>query len=257
MLQETDKLPQMCQVRMSTYEGGGCKASVTCSDGVKREYNDWNVCYVGGRQFFTDPAIGDFSITWTDGGRGLGSPILQVKSVKDWSEWDVSSLSSDYIKEKDYNARPETNMCYRVNAYDSHFNYDYICGVPKVGSKGAGIQADKPVNDRGYAPGWCGMHVVQHQKPNPATDRYRFDITLKDHNGKAIGEVLGAVADKPIEVFSKLPYVFILTGGNVDSDAVLFDYAGQHWGSNDQGHHCDFGAYDNGARQGDCGFSCD
>ncbi len=39
----------------------------------------------------------------------------------------------------------------------------------------------------GFTPGWCGTHVVQHQKPDPAKDNYKFDISLFDHVGVPIG----------------------------------------------------------------------
>lgn len=70
--------------------------------GVK-EYNPggagWNVCFVGGRQYFTDPRIGDFSITFTkrDGteGEGLTDPVLQVKDIGNWQEIPVSEAAQD------------------------------------------------------------------------------------------------------------------------------------------------------------------
>ncbi|KAF2105788.1 hypothetical protein BDV96DRAFT_591868 [Lophiotrema nucula] len=112
-----------------------------------------------------------------------------------------------------------------------------------------------------YAPGWCGVHVTQYQKneedvnPNP---NYRLDITIFDSQGETIGGVQFADAptDVNVNVDSKLPYVLLVKTGAVDDDAVLFAYADQSWGSNDQEHHCDFGSYDSGKRQGDCGFSC-
>ena len=67
-------------------------------------------------------------------------------------------------------------------------------------------------------------------------------------------------ADAPsgqgVGVTSALPLVLIVTAQNVDDDAVLFAYGDQSWGSNDQPHQCNFGAYDSGKREGDCGFSC-
>lgn len=54
---------------MRTRNGGNCFAIITCKDGGQRDYNagesDWSSCWVGGRQYFTDPRIGDFSITFT------------------------------------------------------------------------------------------------------------------------------------------------------------------------------------------------
>lgn len=96
--------PQMCSVSMETRDGANCKAVVTCDDGTK-EYNangqTWNVCYVGGRQYFNDPRIGEFSITFQekDGanqGEGLTTPKLQVKYIGDWQEFPVNDLAEEY-----------------------------------------------------------------------------------------------------------------------------------------------------------------
>jgi hypothetical protein len=98
--------PQMCKVYMETTDGANCYAKVECDDGV-REYNEgkagWNVCYLGGRQFFTDPRIGEFSITFAEKDRypaqGLTGPRLQVKNVGDWMELDVTALGGEYEKD--------------------------------------------------------------------------------------------------------------------------------------------------------------
>ncbi|KAF1913268.1 hypothetical protein BDU57DRAFT_541919 [Ampelomyces quisqualis] len=99
--------PDMCSVKMETKDGGHCKATVECHEGGRLEYNPkgegWNVCFVGGRQYFNDPRIGDFSITFTekDGhnqGEGLTTPVLQVKQFKDWLAIPVNSLAAKYAK---------------------------------------------------------------------------------------------------------------------------------------------------------------
>lgn len=112
-----------------------------------------------------------------------------------------------------------------------------------------------------YVPGWCGLHVTQYQKHEPnsnPTGDYKLDITIKDAAGGIIGGTTGAVAKAGVgvPVDSRLPLVLIVTAQNVDNDPLLFKYAGQSWGSNDQAHHCNFGAYENGNRDGDCGFTC-
>ena len=38
-------------------------------------------------------------------------------------------------------------------------------------------------NPAGYSTGWCGVHVTQHQKPDPSKDNYTFDIYLRDAAG--------------------------------------------------------------------------
>lgn len=112
-----------------------------------------------------------------------------------------------------------------------------------------------------YAPGWCGLHVTQYQKNEPdsnPTGNYLLSITIFDAEQQQIGHVekADAPSGQSVNLDSALPWVLITTAQNVDDDAVLFDYADQHWGSNDQEHHCNFGAYDSGKREGDCGFSC-
>ena len=112
-----------------------------------------------------------------------------------------------------------------------------------------------------YTPGWCGVHVTQFQKneadSNP-TGNYLLSVTIFDAAQKQIGQVekVDAPSGQGVNVDSVLPYVLIVTAQNVDDDAVLFAYADQSWGSNDQPHHCNFGAYDSGKREGDCGFTC-
>lgn len=118
--------------------------------------------------------------------------------------------------------------------------------------------AANPPHWGSFVPGWCGLHVIQYQKPDPAVDNYSLDVEIFDSKGNSIGKV--EYADAPagvgVGVTSALPYVLIVTAQNIDDDAVLFAYADQNWGSNDQDHHCNFGAYDSGSRQGDCGFTC-
>ena len=102
--------------------------------------------------------------------------------------------------------------------------------------------------------------MTQHQKnePDNPSGNYKLDIQIKDAGGAPIGGVGGADAptNQGVGVTSQLPAVLIVTTGAVDDDAVLFDYNGAHWGSNDQAHACNFGAYDSGKREGDCGFTC-
>ncbi|KAL9042181.1 MAG: hypothetical protein Q9180_000780, partial [Flavoplaca navasiana] len=103
------------------------------------------------------------------------------------------------------------------------------------------------------------------QKINPAGDpatdpeaHYRLDITVYYNNQDKIGEVLGAEAPagKAVNVNSKLPFVLLVTAQEEDADPVLFDYANKHWAYADVAHGCNFGQFDAGDREGDCGFSC-
>ena len=64
------------------------------------------ICNSGGRQFFTDPRIGDFSITFAerDGagqGEGLTTPNLQLAYVNNWQEFPVHDLAVEFYKHRD------------------------------------------------------------------------------------------------------------------------------------------------------------
>lgn len=85
-----------------------------------------------------------------------------------------------------------------------------------------------------------------------------MDVTLFDSNEDKIGEVLGAdaPAGKAVEVTGKLPHVMLVTAQKVDEDPVLFSYAGENWAYADAAHQCNFGGFESGNREGDCGFSC-
>ncbi|PVH96805.1 hypothetical protein DM02DRAFT_674542 [Periconia macrospinosa] len=101
---DLEKYPNHCKIYMDTRDGSKCYAEVECKDG-KRSYNKdragWNVCYVGGRQFFNDPRIGEFSITFTrkdskEEGEGLVAPVLQLKNVGNWMEYPVTDFASEW-----------------------------------------------------------------------------------------------------------------------------------------------------------------
>ncbi|KAL8649509.1 MAG: hypothetical protein Q9226_005556 [Calogaya cf. arnoldii] len=109
--------------------------------------------------------------------------------------------------------------------------------------------------------GWCGVHITQYQRnqgPGLNTENYRFDVILYDGDQELIAELelLSIPSGQSQQVGSPLPYTFGVTAPNLDDDAVYMSYNGQSWGSNDQDHHCNFGAYDGGKRDGDSGFSC-
>lgn len=126
--------------------------------------------------------------------------------------------------------------------------------MPKIGKAGGGIDSNAPTNDKGYAPGWCGFHVTQFQKPDPSKDSYSLEVALKDANENQIGGV--GRSGPSVSLTSKLPLTLEIKTGGVDADPVSFAYGSQSWDSNDSAR-CKVGAYDNGKREMDCGFTCD
>lgn len=128
------------------------------------------------------------------------------------------------------------------------------CGIPKVGKGGGQFDSNAPTNDRDLAPGWCGVHVIQYQKPDHSKDAYSLEVPrLNDENENEIGSFakVGPIAS----VTSKLPLTLEFKTGGVDADPVSFAYGGQAWDSNDSGRFS-VGKYHSGRRQIDCGFTC-
>ncbi|KAI4207531.1 MAG: hypothetical protein LQ346_000463 [Caloplaca aetnensis] len=250
--------PTMCSVNLSTKKGGNCHADVTCADGQKRDYDNWSACYHEGVNTFNDPGIGPFSVVYTkkddDCGDGLCAPLLALEYVGNWFKFDVDALAAAAQD----NANSATlckvgcdaptpasepnseNICQRTNTYNNDGVISAQCGVPAVGKNyGPGeLDSQGPTNEQGYAGPWCGVHVIQYQKKNPAGDpatdpeaQYHMDVKIFDHNEDPIGEVLGAEAKagQAVGVTGKLPYVMLVTAQNVDEDPVLFAYADQSW----------------------------
>lgn len=129
----------------------------------------------------------------------------------------------------------------------------WFCGVPKIGKGGAGLDSNGPVNDRGYRPGTCNIHVKQFQKPDPSKDKYQIEISaVTDENETKIGGVGKSGPDVTLK--SKLPKSIRVWTLAVDKDPVKFHYGEQKWTSDDG--NCETGKYDGGDREMDCNFKC-
>lgn len=83
-----------------------------------------------------------------------------------------------------------------------------------------------------------------------------------DNNGVLIGQVGNSYsvgedrvsAANPVNIDSLLPWVLVYTRHGPDSAVPHFDYANDHWDATQP--RCKVGAFDSGARQGDCSFAC-
>ncbi|KAL8833427.1 MAG: hypothetical protein Q9170_004270 [Blastenia crenularia] len=95
---------------------------------------------------------------------------------------------------------------------------------PKTGGYSAYAQAIFEAGIQpSYTPGWCTMHVVQYQKPDPSKDNYKFDVTIFDSSNPPVNIGSAASIEGPagagVNVNSRLPHPVVLTAGHVDADA--------------------------------------
>jgi len=260
--------PNMCRIDMQTTDGGNCYATVTCDDGVQ-EYNvgkaGWNVCYIGGRQYFTDPRIGDFSITFTskdEQGEGLTGPVLQLSDIGDWMAIPVADLANE--RERYWFCKKHNGVGCDKGPYFCSLDYSnndpfkgrtrkWTCGVPKRGQNFKGLDSNMPAPN-GYAPGSCGIHITQYQKPDPSKDPYSLAAKIYDANQNEIGNSNGKQLGPVLVLTTPLPNTFTITARNIDADSLKLGYDGREWDA--IAPACSVGAYDSGKREMDCGFPC-
>lgn len=265
-------------VFMNTRDGANCVTAVAPASAV--QWTDeapmasdvkwdtlspphWQVCYLNGRQYFSDPNIGDFSVEFSEAGGvngntedGLHTPILRVANIGNNQPIDVQGMASasgnklcDYHKD--------------MNTHD----LIWVCGIPKVGKSFFGLSNIPPITTTTYAKGWCTTHFVQHQIPKGGS-KYGFSALIKDANQQYIGMAGDPITtgDDPLalqmygetkSIDSVLPKTLDVTIGKTDDAPIKFSYNGQTWDTSNSGAHaCKVGKYDSGARQGDCGFTC-
>jgi hypothetical protein len=249
-----DKNLQMCKVSWGVKRPNkDCWVKVACNDGGERDYPVAD-CNEGVTNDFNDDRIGPFHISYMSTSmKVLSAPVLNVDFVDNGSPWDVAGIAAQ-----------DTTVCgtaCETGLDGEHTKCQFYCGVPKVGKSAGGkdgANSEGPTNEAGFAPGWCGVHVTQHQKADPAVDNYHFDVSIKDNNENEIGGKpdLELATDASFDIISKLPAPLRIIAGATDDSVAKFEYNGQYFGSNDQEHSCNFGQYSGGKREGDCGFTC-
>ncbi|MCJ1425220.1 hypothetical protein MMC29_003108 [Sticta canariensis] len=201
-------------------------------------FTDKNDKYTGYKKFATR-----FSQAFAEKTAGTAYVMLPTDGTTDLS-------NSVWVKTEKDILKADGGKCNRIVKVDPD-DFSKKCvfwdrsGAKDPNMSNCGLEngpVPDPPSAGAYATGWCGVHVTQYQKneanSNPTGD-YKFDITIKDAAGATIGTNYGAVAPNGVGVgvTSKLPWVLIVTAQAVDDDAVLFRYADQAWGSNDQEHH--------------------
>ncbi|KAL8796249.1 MAG: hypothetical protein Q9195_001364 [Heterodermia aff. obscurata] len=258
-------VPNKCVITMQTDSGSNCITFVQCEqiDSWGTVMPDWNVCYLNGRQFFTDPHIGDFSIEFTQAGGingntedGLHHPQLRLANINNWDIIDVQTIS-DAALGNDGGG----NLCTWVEGASSGTTLGWQCGVPFTGDdNGFGLDSNTIVHTNGYQPGWCTYHIQQYQhNENGFGNTYGFSVIIYDAAKAPIGQISKqAVPDdgsNTLNMDSNLPYVLEIHAPGPDDAAVTFNYGADSWSSDDSSR-CSMGAYDSGSRNGDCGFTC-
>ena len=120
---------------------------------------------------------------------------------------------------------------------------------------------EKSSDAAGYATGWCGVHITHYQIPEGGSS-YSVEATIFDAHGIEIGRREKTDATEPVGVTGALPYVLMITaakpGSSEDPDSapISFAYGDQSWNSDKESQRCKFGGYEDGNREGDCGFTC-
>lgn len=134
-------------------------------------------------QHNSDPQIGEFSITFTQAGGidgntedGLHHPILQIKNFNNWEKFDVQAFIDDE------ESQPHGKLCKKGYDWNGRA-ITWTCGIPQIGQALYGLSNYNPPSDQpGYTPGWCTMHVVQHQRNEYGVGAdYAFDVVIFDH----------------------------------------------------------------------------
>ncbi len=199
-----------------------------------------------------------------------------------WTQIGDAALNQ-YIKDRASGASDCSNLSPSDKPINAQ-NYAFLRGEAYVKANGCTFSDPSPgtrnVDDDGndeisvsptsFTGGWCGMHVTQHQK-NELGDSstsnspdYILSVCIYDANQVLQNQYPGedgcgqfiALNGQAQAIDTALPHLMYVTVGAVDSDPLLFTYGDQDWGSNDQAHHPNWGAYDSGKREGDTGFSC-
>ena len=240
------------------------------------------MCFQGGRQYFSDPRIGDFSITFTTkdvNGQGLTGPVLQLADVGNWQEIPVQDLADAHQKYQDCDGTGVGGTTPKDCAQGPYLctfptgnngpkvgrTRKYACGMPKRGKKFEGRQIEEHTDEEGwqvesnipapngYAPGQCGVHITQYQKPEPSKDEYSLAAQVFDANEDEVARVDKTVGPK-LRITSKLPKAVTVTAKAVDGDALTVEYDGIPFDT--VSPFCVVGGYDSGKREIDCGFLC-
>lgn len=267
------KLSNVCQLRYGrlTWDFIQFQSSLLCRRCVNCFFSlGVNVSNVfTGRNYFSDPSIGDFSVTYTKAGGvngdttdGLHSPVLHFANIGNNEDLNIDDL----LTQQDNSGAPG-KLCATSGDLNSGEGGQlaWQCGIPVIGQALFGISNYKPVTSSGYKPGWCTMHIVQWQRNEDGVGAdYDFDVLIYDAAKTLIGEVAKAPVDpvsKALSVNSNLPSVMVVTAGAGDDDPIGLAYGSQIWLSNDPAHQSDFGSgpdsgYENGKREGDMGFNC-
>ncbi|MCJ1264481.1 hypothetical protein MMC22_004353 [Lobaria immixta] len=225
----------------------------------------------------TKPAADSLKCADLDGFASMKMKSVAFTMVHESTHWDQvgDAALGKHIGDVKVNGVTANGAfdCFNLSPSDKLVNaQNYAFLASEAYFKKKGYDDDLSISPATYSGGWCGIHVTQYQKNEPGdgpqdnNPEYQLSVCVFDGNGVLLNQYPGApqgtcgvfvaLNGQPQPIDTALPNILYVTAGAVDSDAVLFNYGEQNWGSNDQEHHSKFGAYDSGSRQGDTGFSC-
>ncbi|KAF1936119.1 hypothetical protein EJ02DRAFT_427783 [Clathrospora elynae] len=182
-----------------------------------------------------------------------------MANLNNWEPIEVQKIIDDQSD------RESGKLCYKTQVVGTG-SISWQCGLPKTGTAGFGMSSfHAPDPAPGFTPGWCTMHVVQHQRNELGVgNEYEFDVIIKDVANKDVGGVQLAAIDpitKALSVSSQLQWTVDIIAAGDGNAPVVFKYGGQTCQNGDGSHQSTSGngpenGFADGNREGDMGFDC-
>lgn len=169
------------------------------------------------------PKIGDFSIEYTQAGGvngnkedGLHHPVIKMANLNNWEPINVDAII-------DSSSGGHGNLCKK--SHDGiHPSIHYQCVIPEKGRVAFGLSNLSPADPvPGFTPGWCTMHIAQHQRNEYGIGPdYAFDVVLFDNAKKVIGSTQRAGIDGNTKILSFTSYLTRLRLRRVEETVILW-----------------------------------
>ncbi|KAK3176434.1 hypothetical protein OEA41_007757 [Lepraria neglecta] len=253
---------------MFTTSRANCETYIQCDEDDHLGINlsaDWQICYLGGRQYFTNPHIGDLSITFSKAGGvdgdtedGLHSPILQLANINNLDPLDVEANANANTGKSEGNLAAGKAEERALSAWAGS------AASPGRASTTASVSTATPLF---MAPAirQAGALCMSSSTSSMRMALVRIMISISSFMTPATNpsdRFRSSLLMLRVRLWVSIAICLMcwrlrLRGGD---DAVSFAYAGETWLSTDT-THCQRGGgaddgYQYGSRSGNCRFTC-